>query len=273
MDAAAGRIPCDLSIVNVRLVNMLTGEIYPAEVDILDGAVARVRQEGTPATLPARQRYDGGGRYLMPGLIDTHMHVESTMLIPQWAARAILPWGTTTVCTDPHEIANVAGRQGVAFMLDNTRRAGLRQYILAPSCVPAVPGLESAGASFSAQDVAELLDMPGVLWPKFDDKITGENLALTGAIRDAILDTESLAVILCNRLRNLYPELLYARYKLNECTELDSLSDFELFELIGRRRGFIVSGGEVSLERTAVMLLDEFRGAKIGRISLERPRF
>lgn len=163
VDAAAGRISCDLSIVNVRLVNMLTGEIYPAEVDILDGAVARVRQEGTPATLPARQRYDGGGRYLMPGLIDTHMHVESTMLIPQWAARAILPWGTTTVCTDPHEIANVAGRQGVAFMLDNARRAGLRQYILAPSCVPAVPGLESAGASFSAQDVAELLDMPGVI--------------------------------------------------------------------------------------------------------------
>lgn len=85
------------------------------------------------------------------------------MLIPQWAARAILPWGTTTVCTDPHEIANVAGRQGVAFMLDNARRAGLRQYILAPSCVPAVPGLESAGASFSAQDVAELLDMSGVI--------------------------------------------------------------------------------------------------------------
>lgn len=85
------------------------------------------------------------------------------MLIPQWAARAILPWGTTTVCTDPHEIANVAGRQGVAFMLDNARKAGLRQYILAPSCVPAVPGLESAGASFSAQDVAELLDMPGVI--------------------------------------------------------------------------------------------------------------
>ncbi len=85
------------------------------------------------------------------------------MLIPQWAARAILPWGTTIVCTDPHEIANVAGRQGVAFMLDNARRAGLRQYILAPSCVPAVPGLESAGASFSAQDVAELLDMSGVI--------------------------------------------------------------------------------------------------------------
>lgn len=114
--------------------------------------------------------------------------------------------------------------------------------------------------------------MPGVLWPKFDDKITGENLALTGAIRDAILDTEALAVILCGRLRYLYPELLYSRYKIeDEQAELDRLSDFELFERIGRKRGFIVSGGEVSTERTAVMLLDEFRGAKIGRISLERP--
>ena len=147
VDAAAGRIPCDLSIVNVRLVNMLTGEIYPAEVDILDGAVARVRQEGTPATLPARQRYDGGGRYLMPGLIDTHMHVESTMLIPQWAARAILPWGTTTVCTDPHEIAN-AWRDGRAWPSCWTMpvRQGCGNTFWRPPAFPAVPGLESAGA-------------------------------------------------------------------------------------------------------------------------------
>ncbi len=163
VEAAAGRIPCDLSIVNVRLANMLTGEIYPAEVDILDGAVARVREKGEPAALPSKHCYNGGGRYLVPGFIDTHVHVESTMLIPQWAARAILPWGTTTICTDPHEMANVAGRKGVAFMLENARKAGLRQYVLAPSCVPAVPALESAGASFSAEDVVELLDMPGVI--------------------------------------------------------------------------------------------------------------
>ena len=134
------------------------------------------------------------------------------------------------------------------------------------------PGVTVTKQWVSASDGVELLDMPGVLWPKFDDKITGENLALTGAIRDAILDTEALAVILCGRLRYLYPELLYSRYKIeNEQAELDRLSDFELFERIGRKRGFIVSGGEVSTERTAVMLLDEFRGAKIGRISLERP--
>lgn len=115
----------------------------------------------------------------------------------------------------------------------------------------------------------ELLDMPGVLWPKFEDKTVGENLAVTGAIRDQILDSESICCVLVNRLRKLYPELLAARYKLDG-TGWEELDDYDVFELIGRKRGFLVSGGEVSDERTAVMLLDEFRGGKIGRITLER---
>lgn len=158
IQAALGRIPCDLTICNVRLVNVLTGEIYPAHVDILDGAIARVREGSAPQSFSARQVLDGGGRYLLPGYIDTHMHVESTMLLPQMAARAIVPWGTTTICTDPHEIANVMGEKGVAFMLANGRRAALRQYVLAPSCVPAVPGLETAGASFDREEISRLLD-------------------------------------------------------------------------------------------------------------------
>jgi len=117
----------------------------------------------------------------------------------------------------------------------------------------------------------DLLDMPGVLWPKFEDKTVGENLALTGAIRDAILDSESLAIILCGRLRKLCPQLLCARYKLPDIPSQDELSDIDLFELIGRKRGFIVSGGEINYERTAAVLLDEFRGAKIGNITLEKP--
>ena len=117
----------------------------------------------------------------------------------------------------------------------------------------------------------DLMDMPGVLWPKFDDERIGENLALTGAIRDAILDTESLAVVLCSRLRELYPTLLMQRYKLTE-NDLDTdIQDYEVFEAIGRKRGFLISGGEVNYERTATMLLDEFRGAKIGNITLELP--
>ena len=114
----------------------------------------------------------------------------------------------------------------------------------------------------------DLLDMPGILWPKFEEKRVGENLALTGAIKDDILDTETLAVILCGRLRRLYPELLTARYKLQEIPE--DMSDYDLFLAIGRKRGFLVSGGEVSEERTAAMLLEEFRSAKIGKITLDR---
>ncbi len=163
MDAALGRIACDLTIAGVQIVNVLTGEIYAAEVDIIDGVIARVREEGETAALPSAQTYDGGGRYLLPGFIDTHMHVESTMMLPRHMARAIVPWGTTTVCTDPHEIANVLGEEGVAFMLEDAKRAALRQYILAPSCVPAVPALESAGASLDSTAVGRILDMPGVV--------------------------------------------------------------------------------------------------------------
>ncbi len=117
----------------------------------------------------------------------------------------------------------------------------------------------------------ELLDTPGVLWPKFEDQTVGENLAVTGAIKDEILDTERIAVILCSKLRKKYPELLSSRYKLGDMSQYEELCDYDLFETIGRKRGFLISGGEVNTERTAVMLLDEFRGGKIGRMTLEEP--
>lgn len=116
----------------------------------------------------------------------------------------------------------------------------------------------------------DLLDMPGVLWPKFDDRTVGENLALTGAIRDEIMDVEMLACVLCGRLRTAYPAMFAARYKFEE-TAVQELTDAALVEHIGRRRGFLVSGGEVDFLRTANMLLDEFRAGKIGRITLESP--
>lgn len=116
----------------------------------------------------------------------------------------------------------------------------------------------------------ELLDMPGVLWPKFQDKITAENLALTGAIKDTILDVEELGSILCSRLYGTSPGLFCARYKLSE-SDLTELKNYEILEAVGKKRGFLVSGGEINTERTALMLLDEFRGCKIGRISLETP--
>ena len=116
----------------------------------------------------------------------------------------------------------------------------------------------------------DLLDMPGVLWPKFEDERVGENLAMTGAIRDKILDTEEIAMILCLRLYEIARKEFLTRYKLT-AEECDGLDGYDLFELVGRKRGFLVSGGEINHSRTAEMLLDEFRGGKIGRISLEKP--
>ncbi len=115
----------------------------------------------------------------------------------------------------------------------------------------------------------DLMDMPGVLWPKFDDQKVGENLAMTGAIKDQILDIEEIAMILCGRLSNSYPELLKERYKISD-SDL-TLDSYDLFEAIGRKRGMLESGGSVNARRTAEMLLNEFRSATIGKITLEKP--
>ena len=116
----------------------------------------------------------------------------------------------------------------------------------------------------------DLLDMPGVLWPKFEDNTVGENLALTGAIRDKILDTEELAMILCARMMDVAREPFMTRYKLTD-DEVEGLDSYDLFELVGRKRGLLISGGQINHQRCAEMLLDEFRGGKIGKITLDLP--
>lgn len=133
------------------------------------------------------------------------------------------------------------------------------------------PGVTRQGQWVVTKSGFNLYDTPGVLWPKFDDVITGENLAFTGAIKEEILDIESLSCSLISRLRKLYPNLLSERYKLGDMNDFAEFNDYELLEAIGRKRGFLVSGGEINTERTASTLLDEFRAAKIGRITLERP--
>lgn len=131
------------------------------------------------------------------------------------------------------------------------------------------PGVTLDKQWFQTGAGLDIMDMPGILWPKFDDKIIGENLAITGAIKDSILNVEEIAYALCTRLRRLYPEMLSTRYKLESMDTYEDLPDYELFELIGKKRGFLISGGEIDTERTANMLLDEFRAAKIGRITLD----
>ncbi len=118
----------------------------------------------------------------------------------------------------------------------------------------------------------DLLDTPGVLWPKFDDKLVGENLAILGSIKDDILDSDTIAMTLCSRMMELYPDMFCQRYKLGDPEQYKDYTKDMIFELVGRKRGFLISGGEINYERTAMMLLEEFRNGKIGRITLERPQ-
>ena len=132
------------------------------------------------------------------------------------------------------------------------------------------PGVTRAKQWISTEIGLSLLDTPGVLWPKFDEKTVGENLALTGAIRDGVLDVETLAMTLCERLTDAAPDLFCARYKLDR-EEIGGLDGYDLLQLVGRKRGFLLSGGVVNERRTAETLLDEFRSGVIGRITLEVP--
>ena len=116
----------------------------------------------------------------------------------------------------------------------------------------------------------DLLDMPGVLWPKFEDQTIGENLAFTGAIRDDILDIEHLAVKLAGRLRALYPAELCARFKITDKDAWQDLTDLQLLTLIGKKRGCLIPGGIVDTERVSNLLIDEFRAAKIGRMTIDK---
>lgn len=116
----------------------------------------------------------------------------------------------------------------------------------------------------------DLLDMPGVLWPKFEDQFIGENLAVTGAIRDDILDIEHLALKLVNRLRDLYPKELATRFKLTDADNWQALSDAQLLTLIGKKRGCLIPGGFVDNERVSNLLIDEFRAGKIGKMTIDR---
>ena len=131
------------------------------------------------------------------------------------------------------------------------------------------PGVTRGNQWFTIGKAFDLLDTPGVLWPKFDDPNVGEKLAFTGAVKDQILDTEQLASRLLEVLRDEYSAMLAARYKL-EKYDLRPLQGYELLELIGRKRGMLASGGEIDTERASIMVLDEFRSAKLGKITLEQ---
>lgn len=140
-----------------------------------------------------------------------------------------------------------------------------------PTKVEDRPGVTIRKQWVKVNEGIELLDMPGVLWPKFEDPIVGQNLAFTGAIKDDVLDIELLAMNLLARLYGGYPQMLEQRYRITH-EDCEGLDNYELLQLLGRKRGMLLPGGVVDTERAAIKLLDEFRAGAVGRITLELPQ-
>ncbi|MCE2471051.1 MAG: adenine deaminase [Anaerolineae bacterium] len=155
--AARGDASADLVLRNANLVNVISGEIYPTDIVIHDRHVVALG-----AGYSGRQEVDLTGKFVAPGLIDAHVHIESSLVTPAEFARAVLPHGVTTVITDPHEIANVLGLEGMRYMLERAKHGLLNMFVMASSCVPATD-METSGARLEAEDLAQLVDHPWVL--------------------------------------------------------------------------------------------------------------
>lgn len=155
--AARGDRPAELILRNGQLVNVISGEIYPTDIVIHDRHVVALG-----AGYVGEREVDLAGKYVTPGLIDAHVHIESSLVTPPEFARAVLPHGVTTVITDPHEIANVLGLEGMRYMLERAKNIPLNMFVMASSCVPATD-METSGARLEAEDLAQLLNHPWVL--------------------------------------------------------------------------------------------------------------
>jgi adenine deaminase len=164
VDTAMGRIPADLVIQKGRWVCVQSGEIIPAiDVAVKNGRIAYVGEDASHTIGPDTQIIEAAGRYLVPGLLDAHMHVESGMLTVSEFVRAVLVHGTTAMFIDPHEIANVFGLEGVRLMVDEAANQPIHVWVQIPSCVPSAPGLESPGASITPEHIAEAMNWEGVI--------------------------------------------------------------------------------------------------------------
>ncbi|PZM16082.1 adenine deaminase [Rhizobium tubonense] len=158
--SARGDAPFDLLITGGKIVDMVTGQVRDADIGIVGPLIASVHASGTRQD--ATETIDASGTFVSPGLIDMHMHIESSMITPAAYAEAVMPRGVTTIVWDPHELGNVHGLAGVRWAIDATRSLPLRVIPLAPSCVPSAPGLELAGADFDASKIEEILSRPEI---------------------------------------------------------------------------------------------------------------
>ena len=160
VQAVRGKVPFDLLIENVQTVNVYNSSIAPGCIGVVGEHIVYVGP--LEPDLQGRRVIDGRGRYALPGFVDCHMHLESSMLTPAHFARVALCCGTTTVAADPHEIGNVMGLEGVRALAEACRGLPLRAHIMAPSTIPSAPGFEDSGYTVGPGEVERLLDLPGV---------------------------------------------------------------------------------------------------------------
>lgn len=244
IDVAAGREPADLVIKNCRLVDVGLGEVREADIAFVDGLIA-----GT-GSYEGKETLDAQGLYALPGLIDAHIHIESAFVTPEEISRLLVPFGTTTIIADPHEIANVAGIQGINYMLEAASQAALHIEYVVPSCVPATP-FENAGAVLEAKDLegpladdrilglGEFMNFPGIIYadPAVLDKlvaskrhkklIDGHSPGITGKDLCAYASAGILADHECSTREEMHERLQNGFYILmrqgSACHNLEDL--------------------------------------------------
>jgi len=248
------RIPA--SSRNPELLKWIGGKpeiLILNKCDMADGDITKewlrfYREQGIPA-IPCDSRSGAGVEKFVPLLRQT--------LSPLIARREAKGMGGQPLRVMLAGVPNV-GKSSFINRAAGGRRAKAEDR----------PGVTRGRQWVSLAKQVELLDMPGVLWPKFEDPAVGERLAFTGAVKDEVVDKTELAALLMGCLADCYPDRLAERYRLRDLEDLDG---WALLEAAGRNRGMLVSGGEVDMERAASVVLDEFRGGKLGRITLERP--
>jgi adenine deaminase len=254
---ARGDLPADLVLRDARIVNVFTGEVESSSVAIFGEHIA-----GVGADYEGRDAVDLEGAFLLPGLIDAHVHIESSMVTPAEFARAVVPRGTTTVISDPHEIANVHGLEGIRYMLEASEGLPLTVFVMASSCVPATH-MGTAGAALTAEDLASLRDHPRVIGlaelMNFPGAIHGDDevLAKVEAFSGLVIDGHAPGV----RGRALNAYIASGPRSDHECTTAEEARE-------KLRRGLFVFFREATNARNLEALLPALTEENSRRVAL-----